>query len=303
MRSLRYLTDPDLAWIYWPPLVAGLAIALVCAVLSVFVVGKRLAFVGQGVSHAAFGGVGLGMLAVALAGVGVGTVAGSAVVQAVVLAFSIGAAVVIARLSKRDAGLEADTAIGIVLVASMAIGFLLHAEAAELAALKGLERGPGIESVLFGSIIGVGWWGAGLAWGVTMLVLTVVGLMRRQLVFWAFDEPVAPAFGVRAGAVRVVVLLLLALAIVSTMRLAGVVLATAMLVLPGATALQLSDRLLRVTWLSIVAGVASVGIGVLASMELDAQVGPVIVLVLSALFGLARLLALARKRRWDGDRM
>ena len=294
MRSFQYLTDTDLAWIYWPPLVAGLAIALACAVLSVFVVGKKLAFVGQGVSHAAFGGVGVAMLAVALAGVGAGTAAGSLLIQTVVLVFSIGAAVLIAQLSRRGTGVEADTAIGIVLVASMAIGFLLHAEAAEVAASNGLERGPGIESVLFGSIIGVGWWGAGVAWAVALLVAAVVGLMRRQLVFWAFDEPVAPAFGVPAGAVRIVVLVLVALAIVSTMRLAGVVLTTAMLVLPGATALQLSDRLRSVLCLSMIAGVASVGIGVLASMELDAQVGPVIVLVLCGLFGMARLLAVVR---------
>jgi ABC-type Mn2+/Zn2+ transport system permease subunit len=243
MQSIRYLTDPDLAWIYWPPLVAGLAIALVCAVLS------------------------------------------------------IGASAAIAGLSRRGTGVGADTAIGIVLVASMAIGFLLHAEAAEISASKGVPRGPGIESILFGSIIGVGWSEAIVAWAVALVVLFAVFLLRRQFVFWAFDEPVAPAFGVPADRVRVVVLVLLALAIVSTMRLAGVVLATAMLVLPAATALQVSDRLGRVVWLSVACGVLSVAVGVLASMELDAQVGPAIVLVLCAIFGIARAAALVRNRR------
>ena len=59
MRTIEYLTKPELMGIYWPIVLAGLAIAVTCATLSVVVVLKRLVFIGQGVSHSAFGGVGV----------------------------------------------------------------------------------------------------------------------------------------------------------------------------------------------------------------------------------------------------
>ena len=70
MRTIEYLTDPALGPLYYPGLVTAVLVTLLCAPLSVFVVLKRLAFVGQGVSHAAFGGVGVAVLVAATTGAG-----------------------------------------------------------------------------------------------------------------------------------------------------------------------------------------------------------------------------------------
>lgn len=290
--------------------VTGLAIAMVCSVLSPVVVLRRLSFVGQGISHAAFGGIGVAALLVTL---GAGTVrlwSASPVGQfAVVLLFCMACAVLIAWLTDRGAA-QADTAIGIVLVGSMTIGAILIQRASEIqatpawrasaAAWREANPGAGLtiqgwESILFGSIVAVDWRDAAIAGAVAAGILAVLWWSRRPMLFWAFDEPAAPAFGVRAAAMKYLLVVLLTLAIVTAMRLAGVVLATALLVLPGAAALRVSDRLGRVMLLSVGAGLLGVLGGLVLAFEADTMPpGACIVAVLVLVFGVARLAQAAR---------
>lgn len=286
MKTFDYLTDPALAGLYWPGVIAGLAMAAMCAVLSVFVVLKRLAFIGQGISHAGFGGIGVA----AILGLTASTTSEAplhGIPQfAVVLCFCIGAALLIGVISKRggrgEAATHGDSAIGIVLVATMALGAILVAAS---------KRGLAWESFLFGSLLQVSGYDAAVSWFLTMCTLGTLWLSRRQLLFWAFDEPAAEAFGVNASRMNLLLLLLLALATVTAMKLAGVVLATAMLVLPGAIALRLSVRLWTVMALSLgIAGAGLIG-GIVLSFETDWAPGPCIVGVLSAMFGAAFVLS------------
>src|SRR6185436_17351355 len=116
------------ASLYWPGVIAGLAMALMCSVLSVLVVLKRLAFIGQGISHAAFGGIGLAAVLGLTAAVGKAAPMHGVPQFAIVLVFCLGAALLIGLISQRgngEAGTHADTAIGIVLVGSMALGAIL----------------------------------------------------------------------------------------------------------------------------------------------------------------------------------
>lgn len=285
MKTIEYLSDPALAGLYWPGVIAGLAMAAMCAVLSVLVVLKRLAFIGQGISHAGFGGIGiaavLGLTATATA---------SAPMHGIpqffiVLLFCIGAALLIGVISKRsgrgEAATHGDTAIGIVLVATMALGAILVAAS---------RRGLAWESFLFGSLLQVGGYDAAVAWILAVVGLGVLFAIRRPLLFWAFDEPAAEAFGVRSNVIGLALLILLALATVTAMKLAGVVLATAMLVLPGAIALRMSSRLWRVVGLSLAAAVAGLLGGIVLSFETNWAPGPCIVGVLSAMFGAAFVL-------------
>ncbi len=106
---------------------------------------------------------------------------------------------------------------------------------------------------------------------------------------WGGGEGGARVFGVKVGACRLVLLVLLALATVASMKLAGVVLATAMLVLPGAIALKLSARLWTVVAVSVAASVIGVLGGIVVSFEADWPPGPCIVGVLSLMFGAAML--------------
>lgn len=288
MRTLEYLGDPSLAPIYRPIILAALAVAIICGSLSVFVVLKRLVFMGQGISHAAFGGVGVAFL---LGVTGSGFAGGFGEELAlflIVLGFCVLAGMAIARLSARQAD-RPDSAIGIVLVGSMALGFVFLRLAAERAAARGLPPPPSVEGVLFGSFASVGRHDAALAWVAAAGVVGAMVALRRRLLFWAFDEPAALAFGVRTSLLRTVVMLLLALAIVITLRLAGVILATALLVMPGVTALRMSSRLAPVLALSMGVSLAGVLGGLVVSFEADLQPGPSVVLVLIVLLALAAL--------------
>ena len=119
------------------------------------------------------------------------------------------------------------------------------------------------------------------------MVLFTAWWYRRPMLFWVFDEESSPAFGIRAGAMKTVLMVLLAVAVVVAMKLAGVVLATALLVLPGATALRLSQRFGTVMLISIATGLAGLVSGIMLSMQLDWPPGPCMVLVLTLLFAIA----------------
>lgn len=283
-KTFDYLTDP----FFLPGVAVGFAVAATCSVLSVPAVLKRMSFAGQGISHAAFGGIGLAAA--------IGLVQPSGGQFAVVLTFCFAAALLVAWLSDRRT-LAADTAIGIVLVASMALGAILLQGAFDRARLTHTVPPPGWESILFGQLSGVAWPDAAFAWAIAGLVILTLWAARRPLLFWAFDEPVAAAYGVRSALLRAVLMLLLTLAIVASMKLAGVILATALLVLPGAAALQLSRRLYTVFALSLLSGVLGVAGGLVLSFEIDWPPGPAIVAVLAALFAVARAVSAARVLR------
>lgn len=292
MRTIEYLFTPALASTYWAIVVAGLAIALFAGALSVLVVVKRLAFIGQGVSHAAFGGVGLAYLL----GVGAsGDLGGRFALLAVLLAFSLGAALGIAWLGERS-GARTDTAIGIVLAVSMALGFVLLRQAGERAAATGSPTPPAIEGVLFGSVMTLTWLDAWIALAAGAGLLGALFLARRPMLFWAFDERVCEAFGAPGGRMKVLLLCLLAVAVVVTVKLAGVVLATALFVLPGAIALRLADRLWVVVGVSIGAAVLGTLGGLVLSFEWNLQVGPGVVLALAAMYALAMAAGVGARR-------
>ena len=293
MRTVEYLTDPTLGPLYYPGLVTALLVAALCAPLSVLVVLKRLAFVGQGVSHAAFGGVGIAVVIAATTGASLFGVVG----QGVVGASCIGAALLIWWLSDRGSGAHggagatrhADTAIGLVLAGSMALGLLLHRWAGEMALAADRLGPPSLESVLFGSVWEAGWSSAVAAGVLLALVLGGLAWWRRPLLFWAFDGAAAEASGVRTGRMRLVLLVLLGLAVLAAMRLAGVVLATALLILPGVTALELSRRLWPVVLWSFGLAVLGIALGIVVSFEAGLATGPSIVFAQIALYVPVRL--------------
>jgi ABC-type Mn2+/Zn2+ transport system permease subunit len=285
MKTLEYFSDPLLREQFLPAFLAGLALAVLCSLLSVLVVLKRMAFIGQGISHAAFGGIGIA----AAVGVAGSSAAGASLATFfIVVAFCLASGLLIAGMSRRagegasrNAGKEADTVIGIVLVGAMSMGaILLH---------KFSTRTVSWESYLFGSILDVYWTDAIIAWVVAIGTTITLFLTRRKLVFWAFDAATARAMGVPDRAMNLLLLLLISVATVTAMKLAGVVLATALLVLPGATALLLSWRSSRVLALSVLLSVFGVLAGLVLSFELEWLPGATIVGVLSVCYGVAWL--------------
>jgi zinc transport system permease protein len=282
---LDYLTDPTLRAIFLPGFIAACCTVVLCALLSPVVVVKRLGFVGQGISHCAFGGVGLSAL---LAAMGWFPNAGWGETLVITI-FCITAALGMAALAQRGKTPE-DTSIGIFLVASMAAGALLVSLAREVARSSGRPvDGRSWESILFGSVSSATWTDAATAAIAVAAIALALFILRRPLIFYVFDEPAARAFGVRIALVRGALMVLLAITVVLSMRIAGVVLASAVLVLPGAIALRLSAQLSRVIALSIVAGLVGVVGGFTLALAADRPIGACVVLVLVAMFLLAAI--------------
>lgn len=262
--------------------IAALCTATAAAALSSIVVLKRLAFVGQGISHAAFGGIGVAAV------LGFGVFCG----ELTILAFCLGSALLITGLTGRKT--YEDTAIGIVLVATMALGFLLLGLRNELMQhewyrefLIDAPTPAGWESILFGSVTLAGERGMWMSVAVMAVVWITAWWFRRPLMAYVFDETAARAAGVSTTLIQSILMVLLALVVVTGMKLVGVVLISALLVLPGAIAMHIARTLAATLMLAWIAAVIGVGGGLVLAFEFELQSGPSIVLVLVGQYALA----------------
>jgi len=280
---------------YQHALLAGLAVALACAVLSVFVVQRRMAFIGEGVSHAAFGGISVALLLEVV----FPQLRHALVRQAIVAVFCVGTAILMGRLA-RQRRVGTDSAIGIALVAAMAIGVILldlRVEWVRALASRGaagaIGQGytPSFHDILFGNILSITRAETIVACAVSGAVVLWVVLSLRGLVFYAADEEAAVTFGLPVGFLHYGLLTALGVTIVVAMRLLGVILVSALLILPGIIAGFWSRRITRVLWVAILAATLSITLGLVLAMQLEIlSTGPVIVVVLTLLFAASWLL-------------
>lgn len=269
-------------------LLAGAALATACAALSVFVVARRWAFVGEGIGHSGFGGAGTAwLLALLFPALDQPWLPQVAVVVACV-ATGLGIAFI-----TREQRVNSDAAIGIFLVASLAWGFL-----AQQIYFNARHVVPqGFETYLFGQLRGPIDSGYVLATITlsTAVLLTLV-MLGKEIIAYCLDPMMAQASGVRVSMVHYLLMVLLALLIVLGMRLMGGVLVTALLVLPGATALLLSDRLRVVIAWSLVTALIAALAGIAVNLRWTfLPAGPAIVLVLFVQFLVAWTVARVRQ--------
>ena len=242
-------------------LAAGFIVAVVCGALSFFVVLRRLAFVGSGVSHAAFGGVALASLVGAPPGLG-------ALVAAVAVALATATA-------SGEGDLTEDTAVGVFTVAAMAVGVV---------AISFLETNVDLFGLMFGNILTVDPKDLLALGGASLLVLVLLALYFRPLLLASIDEDGAFAAGVNVARMRVLVLVLLALTVVVGLKVVGILLVSALLVLPGAVARSLTSRWPGFLLGSIGAALVVVLGGLLLSVALDVPSGAAIILTGTTLF-------------------
>jgi ABC-type Mn2+/Zn2+ transport system permease subunit len=279
----RFLEFP----FYHNALIAGVAMAVACAMLSVFVVHKRMAFIGQGISHAAFGGIGAALLLQ----VALPAFETSYLRDAVVVVFCIGAALLIGSVS-RGGRVSEDSAIGICLVAAMALGMLL------LDLRKGMGSTPPFHSILFGSILGISRAAVWIACIEAACVVVLVVAFFKELVFFTCDEEGAKVFGVPTGLIYYGLLVCIAVTIVVAMRLLGVILCSSLLILPGATASLWSHHIRRVSVIAVACAVGCVAEGLFLAIAFGRlSTGPLIVLVQCVAFGVSWLVCSCRTCR------
>jgi ABC-type Mn2+/Zn2+ transport system permease subunit len=258
-------------------MMTAIALGLACAMLSVIVVLRRWAFIGEGISHSGFGGAGtawlLMLLMPALDKPWVPYL--SVVIFCIATAFAIGAI-------SRGRGIQVDATIGIFMVASLAWGFLAQE------VYRQVRHGATptlFENLLFGQLVSFSPEYTRAAIVVCLAVVLIVLVLWKEIISYSFDPLLAATSGVRAGFIHYLLMMLVASVIVIGMRIAGSVLVTALLVLPGATALLLSRRLKIVLTASIfVAMIGAVG-GMLFNLQWRfVPAGPAIVLIMFAEF-------------------
>ncbi len=243
--------------------VATLAGAL-CGLIGVYVTLRGMSYIGHGLSHAIFGG------AAASAVLSVNFYVGAGV-------WGLASALLIGGVTRRRV-IGADAAIGVITTASFALGLVL------------LNRfgsaGKSIDAVLFGSILGVSRTDLLVVAGVTFVTVLVVAAYYRPLLFTTFDPEVAEASGIKTARVDALLMLMLAVAILVTMKVIGVILIAAILVIPPVIARMLTDSFARMLWLSSAIGAGCGFVGMVLSYHLDVSSGAAIVLVGATLFGL-----------------
>jgi len=207
---------------------AGVSIAVACAVLGLFLILRRDAMIGHGLSHIAFAGVALGLFLNILP-------------LAAALAVSAVAAVGMIKLKDR-AGLHGDTAIGILSSLGMAVGILL----ASLARSFNVE----LMAYLFGDILAIEPLEVGLTAGLAAAVLLVVSLNYAKILFMTFDRESARVAGVRVARLDMLLMVLTAVTVVLGMKVVGILLVAALIVIPAAAGLQVASRFKTAVWVS-----------------------------------------------------
>ena len=255
-------------------LLASVLIGTVSAVIGVYVVLRGLSFIGAGIAHASFGGVALGFL------LGINPLL-AAVVFCLLTAWGI-------AWTSRRAQVKEDTSIGIFFASTMALGILVI----------GLMRGYNVDlfGYLFGSVLAVTRQDLWLSLLMGAGVLLTVGLFFKELLFITFDPEMAQVSGLPAGALYVLLLSLMALTIVLSIKVVGIILVSALIVIPAAAAYQLTEDFRRMMLLAVVLGNLSAVAGLFLSYWLDTASGATMVLTATAFFILSALLSPRRRR-------
>ena len=255
-------------------IVATIAGAL-CGLVGVFVVQRGMSYIGHGLSHAIFGGFAVSAL------VGVSYFIGAGL-------WGIAAAFAINGVTRRKT-IGADAAIGVVTTASFALGLALFAVFG--------RAGRSFDAALFGSVLGVSSTDVLVIAGVAVAATLVVVFQYRPLLFTTFDPEVAAASGIRTARVEGLLMLILAATILSTMRVLGVTLIAATIVIPAVVARMLTDSFGRLLVYSTIIGGACGAIGMNLSYHADIQSGPTIVLTGASFFIVAFAVSSVRAAR------
>lgn len=248
-------------------LLAGLAIASVAGPVGCFIVWRRMAYFGETLAHSGLFGVGLGLLMGFSLTLGA---AGSAVAVALLLV-----------LLRKQRLLATDTLLGILSHGSLALGVFT----------VGMVTGAAGDhlDLLFGDILTVSWQDVAVVSVGAALVLLGLGLLWRDLIAISVHEELAEAEGVGVRRVELGFVILIALMTAVAMKIVGLLLITALLVIPAAAARRLSNGPEAMALFAAVLACGAVVIGLFLSAYVNAVTGPAIVLSAVLLFGLTLL--------------
>jgi zinc transport system permease protein len=247
---------------------AGAITALICPAIGVFLVPRRLSLIADSLSHVALAGVALGLL------VGVSPLMGALVV-------TVAGALGMERLRARGA-LAGDAALAVFLSGGFALAVVLislaHGFNADLFA------------ILFGSILTVSPTDVWLIVALGAVVGATIGTFYRQLLAITLNEDLARTSGVPVTGLNLLLTVLTALTTVVAMRMVGVLLVSAMIVIPTLTGFGLARSFRQATGIAIAMALASMTSGLIAAYYLRLAAGGAVVLTALVIFALASVI-------------
>jgi zinc transport system permease protein len=250
-------------------LAAGIALGLILPFLGVFVTLRRMSFFGDGIAHATLAGVAIGIVAGVspfIAALGIGALFGAGV-----------------YLLERRTNISSDALIGVLFTGGLALGIVL------ISRQQGYQ--PELLSFLFGSILSVGSLDLSIIVGASALIVSALLLLLRQLTLLALDKETAWLYGVRTELLDFFFYVLLSVTIVLGVKLLGIILVSALLIIPPTIAKMLAPSFKTLIGASVITGEVCIVLGLFLSYLLDLPSGATIILV-----GVAAFLLLATRR-------
>lgn len=274
MTNITIMIEEMLSTGFMPrALAAGALIGILCAILSVIINLKKLSFMGVGISHSAFGGLALGALF-------------DVDLTLSALVFSTAVALLIGWMSRKGR-IHEDISIGVIFAASMALGV----------ACLGFMKGYTLDlfSFLFGSILAVTDDDLMVAVAAFIVVIALIVYYYKEFLVYCFDEEWARVCGVNVDRLQDLLLVMISITIVVSIKLLGIVLVSALLVIPGAIGFLLSENYRGMAVLSVVSALLSVVAGLAFSYRFDVASGASIVLSATFIFFLSAILTTQKK--------
>jgi zinc transport system permease protein len=243
---------------------AGIFIAIACAFLGVFLILRRDAMIGHGLAHITFAGVALGLFL-------------NVMPLAMALVIAIGASLLIMKLKVR-AGLHGDTAIAIFSSVGFALGILV--------ATLSHSFNVDLFSYLFGEILAIETSEVYFSIGLAVVVVILVLWNYHKFMYMTFDRESAKASGIKVDRLDSLLTVLTAVTVVLGMKVVGILLVSALVVIPAAAGLQIASSFKGAIVVSTFISIASVFFGLVLAFLFDLPASASIVLLSSAAFGL-----------------
>lgn len=243
-------------------LLGGILVAIICALIGVFLVLRRLSLIGDGLAHITFGGVALGLF-----------LHWNPLITA--LGFSIASAFAITKL-RTQTKLYGETAIAILFSSGLALGVILLS----------LSKGFNIDlfSFLFGNILAVTFSDLITIFCLGVVVVLSILFFYKEFFAITFDEETALASGIPTEKLNLFFTILTAITVVLSIRIVGILLVSSLIVLPCATSLQIARSFKQTLFLSVALAVLSVIIGLFCAYIFDIAPGGSIVFALILFF-------------------
>lgn len=267
-------------------LIVGVLIALCSALLGVTLVLKRFSFIGDGLSHVAFGAMALSaVLDVIFKNTALGGFLERIGEMPLVLLVTVACAILLLRTGQ-NAKIKGDAAVAMISVGALAVGYLMMSQFSTSANVSG-----DVCSTLFGatSILTLTSWEVWLCVGLSVAVVVIFVLFYNKIFCITFDENFSRATGLHAGAYNLLIAVVTAVIIVLAMNLVGSLLISALVIFPALSAMRLFKSFRAVTICSAILSVLCALAGMALAIVYGTPVGSTIVAVDIVVFGACSL--------------